>query len=932
MNASRVLIVEDEFVVAKDIEARLLDMGYVVSGKTDSGAAALEFAESLSPDVVLMDIHLSGSMDGITAATEIRRRFQLPVIFLTAFGDDSTLERAKKAEPFGYVLKPFEDRELRTNIEIAVYRSKSELEITRMTRLFSALSQVNQAIARIRSQEHLLPAICQALLELGQFKGTWIGRLDTATGTLVPIAKVGEDPGVTTGQAIGECGCALGALQSGESCVVNELQTDARTSVCRNLAVNAGIRGCGAFPIRLHGRMWGMLVAGTSEAGFFNAGEQRVIEEMATDVSFALEMLETEGQRQQAVGKLKEREQRLANILHTALDGFWIVDSSGTLLEVNDAYCLMSGYSREELLQLNIRDIEYDSGEEASFDQMFSSRQARARSLETSHRRKDGKPIYVETSITYHDFDGGRFVCFIRDITARKRAAEELRKSEERFSKAFRSSPLAIAISTFTEGRFLDVNEAFLQMFHYRREEVIGRTYLELGTWEAQLRAEMRGKLERAGRLSGYRAQFKTSAGEIRAAEVSAELIDVDGVRCILSVILDVTDAQRLESQLRQSQKLEAVGTLAGGIAHDFNNILLAINGNATLAMAELPSGHPARKSNAEILKAAARASELVKRLLTFSRPQGHEKAIVQLAPVIDEALHLMRATLPSRVQIHTDFAQGLLCVEVNPGQIHQVIVNLATNAGHAIGDKSGAIKVGLDAVTITSRNADAASNLQPGCYVRLTFADDGCGMDSTTLARIFDPFFTTKKPGQGTGLGLSVVHGIVTNSDGAISVSSQLGKGTSFQLFFPARQAVSEEQSELPQNAAVGHSGRILYLDDEEDLVTVVTHLLQRRGYRVAGFTDGEAALGIFSQRPSEFDAVITDLSMPRISGLEFAEGIRAIRSDIPIVLMSGYLREQDEEQASRLNIQATVLKSNSVDKLVSTLTQTLAYKPELA
>ena len=222
MNQAKILIVEDEFIVANDIEARLLDLGYTVAGKADSGAAAIEIAGTLSPDLVLMDIRLQGSMDGITAATEIRHRFRLPVVFLTAYADDSTLQRAKEAEPFGYVLKPFEDRELRTSIEIALYKHKAEVEIRRLNRLYATLSQVNQAIVRARSVEELFPKICQIALEFGQFKTAWIARLDAATGALVPIAKAGDDAGIVIGEPISHCGCTLAAIQRKQPYVINE--------------------------------------------------------------------------------------------------------------------------------------------------------------------------------------------------------------------------------------------------------------------------------------------------------------------------------------------------------------------------------------------------------------------------------------------------------------------------------------------------------------------------------------------------------------------------------------------------------------------------------------------------------------------------------------------------------------------------------------
>jgi len=254
MKKTKILIVEDEFIVANNIETRLLDLGYAVSGKADTGATAIELAETQSPDLVLMDIRLKGPIDGITAAAEIRRRFKLPVVFLAAYVDDRILDQAKSAEPAGYILKPFDDRELRTNIEIAVYKHKADAEIRRLNRLYSTLSQVNQAIVRLRSQEELFPKICEIALEFGHFKTAWIGLLDS-TGALVARAKAGTDTGVVIGEPIRHCGCTSEAIQQARPCMINELRSDSRAVVCREQAEKAGLRACAAYPIRMQNRV-----------------------------------------------------------------------------------------------------------------------------------------------------------------------------------------------------------------------------------------------------------------------------------------------------------------------------------------------------------------------------------------------------------------------------------------------------------------------------------------------------------------------------------------------------------------------------------------------------------------------------------------------------------------------------------------------------
>jgi nitrogen-specific signal transduction histidine kinase/ActR/RegA family two-component response regulator len=389
----------------------------------------------------------------------------------------------------------------------------------------------------------------------------------------------------------------------------------------------------------------------------------------------------------------------------------------------------------------------------------------------------------------------------------------------------------------------------------------------------------------------------------------------------ILVVNADITQLKRAEDLRMRSQKLEELGTMAGGIAHDFNNILAAINGNADLALSELSTDHHARECLTEIAKGGARAADLVHSILSFSRPAIQKRKVQLLKHVIEEALKLVRAMLPASIDIRPDFAPYLPAVNVDSTQIHQIIVNLAMNAAHAIGDHPGHIKVKLDAAFINSEQASASSDLVEGRYVRLFVSDDGCGMDAATQRKIFDPFFTTKPPGQGTGLGLSVVHGIVSSYDGAIKVFSEPGEGTAFHLYFPAVEQPVGDSEPPPQETRFAGSGRILYVDDEEALVYLAKKKLERLGYKVNGFTDAESALREFRLKPDAFDLVITDVSMPRMSGLELARELLAVRANIPIIATSGYARPEDEVRAEEIGIREFLLKPVTMDVLTRAL-----------
>ncbi|HEU0013036.1 MAG TPA: ATP-binding protein, partial [Longimicrobium sp.] len=356
-----------------------------------------------------------------------------------------------------------------------------------------------------------------------------------------------------------------------------------------------------------------------------------------------------------------------------------------------------------------------------------------------------------------------------------------------------------------------------------------------------------------------------------------------------------VVDRQRLavEAQLRQAQKMDALGTLAGGIAHDFNNILTAIGGYAELAALDAPPGSPLSESIDEILKGYARARDLVRRIALFSRRQESTRRVIALEPVVQEALQLLRASLPANIEIRTRLAPRLPLVRADATQIHQVMMNLGTNAAYAMRERGGVLSVELDAVPVGAEGPEFPAELDADHALRLRVADTGCGMAPEVRERLFEPFFTTKGPA-GTGLGLAVVHGIIRDHGGAISVDSSPGAGTRFEIHLPAEPEAAGPASAATAAGLRGAGQHVMYVDDEEPLCHVMTRNLVRLGYRCTGFTNPGVALQEFRTAPHDFDAVITDLQMPAMSGLDVARAIRAVRPDTPIAVASGYPPDQ--------------------------------------
>ena len=399
---------------------------------------------------------------------------------------------------------------------------------------------------------------------------------------------------------------------------------------------------------------------------------------------------------------------------------------------------------------------------------------------------------------------------------------------------------------------------------------------------------------------------------------VTQETLDKLGAIMAHRILETSQRVRELESQLRQSQKMEALGTLAGGIAHDFNNILSAIGGNTELALNAGPST-AVRESLNEINTAFLRAKELVQRILVFSRRQESERKPVVLADVVTEAATLLKATIPRRVEVRVRCASALPMISADATQLHQVVMNLGTNAAHAMADQGGVLAIEVDRVRVDARNAPSLE-LAPGFYLQLMVRDTGTGINPDIIDRIFDPFFTTKGHG-GTGLGLAVVDGIVRDHQGAISVECELGRGTTFRLLFPEAEATDAAPAAAKPTPIRGSGQCIMYVDDEESLVFLMPRLLRSIGYRCTGFADPSAALSAFRADPHGFDAVIADLNMSKMSGLALAKSLVAIRADVPVAIISGEGR--DGGALSAEGVKARIHKPATLHELAAVLHQ---------
>ena len=377
----------------------------------------------------------------------------------------------------------------------------------------------------------------------------------------------------------------------------------------------------------------------------------------------------------------------------------------------------------------------------------------------------------------------------------------------------------------------------------------------------------------------------------------------------------------RSERQLQQVMKLQAIGTLAGGIAHDFNNILFPIVGYTELTMDDIPEDSQARKNLEEILKATNRAKELVKQILTFSRQSCHEHKPLKVQFLIKEALKLLRASIPSSIEFEIKVDENCGPINADPTQIHQVIMNLCTNAYHAMQETGGKLEVEMKEVDISYEKSIERVGMKVGPHLQLTVKDSGCGMDPGVMERIFEPYYTTKEQGKGTGLGLSVIHGIIKNHGGDINVSSQPGNGTTFTVYLPVIDEVDIENEEVKTASAIQGHERILLIDDEEQIIDIEQQILERLGYKVTPKTDSEEALKEFASLPDGYDLVITDMTMPKMTGDQLARKLMEIKPDIPVILCTGFNETITEEKALAMGIDKFVMKPIVKDELASTI-----------
>jgi PAS domain S-box-containing protein len=629
-------------------------------------------------------------------------------------------------------------------------------------------------------------------------------------------------------------------------------------------------------------------------------------------------------ERKRAEDALRESEARYRLLASHTADVIWVIDvSKNRYAYVSPSVERLRGYTPEEVLNQSIEAamtpasyamVQRELPERlAAFKAGDPEAVTRIRQIEQT--RKDGSTVWTEVSTTLVKTPSGaiELLGVSRDITARRQTEEALREGEERFRQMAESIDEIFWMLSVPEHKLLYVNPAYERIWARSCESL----YANPGSWSEAIHPEDRERVLASSKKrqvgEGYTENYRIVRpdGHMRWILVRTFPVrDSSGkVFRMVGVATDITEQRKLEEQFRHAQKMEALGTLAGGIAHDFNNIIGAITGYAELA--KMDSTLPAVQScHEEILSACGRAGDLVRQILAFSRQREQQRTPLQLWQTVTEATRLLRAVLPATVEFKIELDRDAPPVLADPTQIHQVVMNLCTNALHAMAGKVGQLGVSIKTFHADEPFARAHAGARLGRYACLVVSDTGHGMEQLVLDRIFEPFFTTKAPGEGTGLGLSVVHGIVQAHDGIITVESVLNAGTTFNLYFPEYEGDAVETSIKDGSAAAGQGQRIMVIDDEESLARVIAKSLEKLGYVAETMSEPVEALAAFRAAPENYELIITDLTMPKMTGLELGAVVHNEKPQMPIILMTGFSESLTDEQLKLSGIKEVLLK----------------------
>ena len=944
MEKTKILIVEYNPIVAEDIKTKLANLGYNVTATVYSREKALESVKKQIPDIAMIGISPGDGMNDVETASELKDKHDVSVIYLSSHADDETISRMELTEPYSYIIKPFHDNELKSAIEIAVYKKRSD--------------------RKVRESQRLLET---TLKSIGDGVITTDNRGNITFMNPVAVGLTGYNIEEVIGESIEKVYRIIDEKsQKTVNCPVYKVLQNGKTAGMENHRLLLTREGK-EFPI---------------------VDSIAPIKDEKGDITgvvlvFMDQSREHESRRDQLINKV--RLEALVELTH--MTGKTLKQISDFILEkailltkskigylafLNEEETVLSiyGWSRRAMKECEIADkpIHYSIKETGLWGEAVRQRKPIiTNDYMASNPLKKGLPkghVLLERHMNVPVFDGDAIVAVagvgnkqepyddtdvhqlnllihgMWTILKRQRAEEALRNEKDFTDTLLNSQQDTFLLYEPSTGKAIRWNRPFSEISGYSDEEIAGMEapasyYSPEDLKLASVFMNTILETEGAGMIE---MELICKDGRKIPTEYNATLVkDEEGhLKYISALGRDITQRKKgeeekflLETQLLQAQKMESIGTLAGGIAHDFNNILSVIIGYSEFIRDGVAVESRLRSYIEKVLGAADRAAELVSQILIFSRQENTEKHLLQPHLVIKETLKMLRATLPSTVEVIRDIDSHCGSIMSTPSMIHQIIVNLFTNGLHSMIDQEGTLAVGLHCQELDNADIKEGNASSAGPFVVLTVTDTGCGMDQTTIDRIFDPYFTTKEKEGGTGLGLALVHGIVAGCKGFIDVKSRVGEGTTFSVYFPAAKKSAVRPTTLKERseeAAPGTHKRILIVDDELLLIKVNQKRLERQGYQVTATTDSVKALEKFTSQPDSFDMLITDQTMPGLTGAQLSRAVLEIKPSMLIIMCTGHSDTISEEEALASGIKRYVLKPLYGDELLDAVQEVLS------
>jgi two-component system, cell cycle sensor histidine kinase and response regulator CckA len=813
-------------------------------------------------------------------------------------------------------------------VEDVTERVLAERELLRLNRALSTLSECDEALIHATDQTDLLRKVCSTVVSTGGYRFAWVGfAVHDERKHVRPVASAGFDPSYLEhtrfSWADDEFGCGpVGtAIKEGAVSVFHDIQNDQRFKFWRDSAIARQYASVISLPLKDSDQTFGALTIYSSESNAFNPAEVQLLAKLADNLSYGISSIENRREKQIVELTLRESEERYRFLFTRNPHPMWIYDlESRTILEVNEAAVSKYGYSREEFLSMTLEDLRPVEEIPKLHSHLADAKPSTLLSTNSRHLRKDGVEINVEIA-AYRFLQNNRLLSLVSsvDVTERVRAEKALRASEESYRTLYEHNHAAVFHTS--GGRLLDCNDAMCRMLGYTRQEFENLDLRHLYK-DPEKRDEGRRLLQRDGKITNYQVELLRKDGEVVSVLANLNILHEPASKDIVltGVMIDITEVRELQMQLAQSQKLEAVGQLTGGIAHDFNNLLMIINSYSELLLDKMNTSDQLRRPVEQILAAGGRAAALTRQLLAFSRKQHMAPIELQLETLVNGLSELLKRLIGEDIDLRTSCTEKLWAVRADPSQVEQVILNLVVNARDAM-PNGGRIVISTANVVFDSEFVASNSGAQLGDHVALSVADSGTGISPELQARVFEPFFTTKGPGSGTGLGLSTVYGIVKQSGGYITLSSALGKGSTFTVYFPRVLRSESVPTSQPAPSGTRTAFTILVVEDEEATRHAICAYLSGHGFKVLVAADAEEALLICKTTSEKIDVLLTDVIMPGMNGADLASRIRLLNSGMAVIFMSGYTA--DVLVRSGINEDSTVVlgKPFKLQELLATL-----------